>query len=174
MKKIFAAVLCIALATTTSFAKGHQNNNHAHHDTHKVEQQHRPMHDPVVDMKLINQMGLPAKKVEQIKQLQASKQHEMAAHRAKAAQLKDQMRRSPQNQGSKIKDPKFAHQKGQRNHLHAEMKAFKETYRKELRHIMGTDKYVLYVERQNDQLAAHRAHRGHRHGKKAQHGHQKA
>lgn len=186
MKKIFAAVICIALTTAATFAK-HNQQAPAPVVNHKVEAQHRPHHDPVVDMELIKAMGLSPKKVQQIEALKQRKQHEMAAlhpkakqhhkgqHHAKATHpqhgQKCVMPAHPQpGQKAKVvaqhhRNPAVAQQAKARR---AQMKTFKEEYRKELCKIMGKDKYIAYVELQNDKMSQHRhhhaqGHKGHPH-----------
>lgn len=191
MKKFFAAVICIALTTATSFAK-HNQQSPAPVVNHKVEAQHRPHHDPVVDMELIKSMGLSPKKVQQIEALKQRKQQEMAArhpqrpqHHGKMGKQHHEKAARPQHAQKCVmpahpqpgQKPKVvAHQHHGKHQAHnqqwqahrAEMKAFKADYRKELCKIMGKDKYIAYVELQNDKMSHRRhqsfaGHKGHSH-----------
>lgn len=160
MKKILAAVICIAITTGSMLAsgKGHPQHQGLQVGPPEIEvrQPQRQHHDPVVDMSIIKDLGLSKIKIAQIEELQQRKQQEMAAHR-------------PMKKEHKAMHQK-AHQKAAPAHHHSmdpkqkeKMAAFKASYRKELRSIMGTEKYLTYLERYSDKKAtAHKHH--HRHG----------
>lgn len=157
MKKILAAVICIIIATTATMAK----NNHQEAPAVKpeVHQQHK-MHDPVVNMDIIKELGLSNRKIQQIEALQQRKQKELASIRP-MKQHRPNVHQKGQRPQTGVAQPK---KPGMDPKQKEKMMAFKDGYRKELRSIMGTEKYLTYVEHQNDRLAA----RHHRHGKKGQ------
>lgn len=149
MKKTMFAVVCMAMMAMGCMAK---DNNHKVQKNHGNAPRHE-MVDHVINMKIVKEMGLPEKKVNEIAALQTKRFEEVKNLRAEQ------------------KRQHFAEHK-------AKMNAINEKYRKDVKHIMGTDTYVKYVEKVNDQLAMnqmgrhhHKGHNRHAHPGKKMHKH---
>lgn len=162
MKKIFSAVICMSMIAMSVMAQNH-NGNHPqapHHD-----KPHHEQVDRVVNMEIVREMGLPAKKVAQIEALQQRKQQEMKAHKQHRHGQQVAQGNKPHHSGQPVtgkKSQQIDHKKMQAHKQ--QMQAFRDNYRKELHAIMGDKAYTRYLEKVNDRMVARHHRKGvHRH-----------
>ena len=187
MKKTMFAVVCMAMMAMGCMAK---DNNQKGHKGHGNAPRHELV-DPVINMKIVEEMGLTEKKVNEIKDLQTKRFEEIKNLRAELkkeqdnakphANAKPQGQNKPQANAKPQQGKHHAqgkHHMGKKNQHFAEhkakMNAINEKYRKDVKHIMGTDTYVKYVEKVNDHLAMNQMGKGNHkgHGFKGHHGKQ--
>lgn len=160
MKKIFSAVICMSMIAMSVMAQNHNGNQ---------PQAHKPHHeqvDRVVNMEIVREMGLPAKKVAQIEALQQRKQQEMKAHKQHRHNQQVAQGKKPHHSGQPVTDKKARQIDPKKMQARKQqMQAFNDSYRKELRAIMGDKVYTRYLEKVNDRHIAMRHHRKgvHRH-----------
>lgn len=167
MKKTMFAVVCMAMMAMGCMAK---DNNHKVQKNHGNAPRHE-MVDHVINMKIVKEMGLPEKKVNEIAALQTKRFEEVKNLRAE--QKKQHGMAKPQANAKPQHGEKHMGKKGQHFAEHkAKMNAINEKYRKDVKHIMGTDTYVKYVEKVNDQLAMNHMGKHHQkgHNRHAHHG----
>lgn len=187
MKKTMFAVVCMAMMAMGCMAKDNIQKGHKGHGNAPRHE----MVDPVINMKIVEEMGLTEKKVNEIKDLQTKRFEEIKNLRAELkkeqdnakphANAKPQGENKPQANAKPQQGKHHApgkHHMGKKNQHFAEhkakMNAINEKYRKDVKHIMGTDTYVKYVEKVNDHLAMNQMGKGNYkgHGFKGHHGKQ--
>ncbi len=115
---------------------------HARQDDNKQKpRQEQRQGDMVVNIKTMESLNLSEKQLNQIKELQQKKSEEMKSMRE---ERKD------------TKEKKSEEAKEERKAQMEKMQAFKADYRKDVRKILGDDKYIEYLEKQVDQQGMQR------------------
>lgn len=134
--RIFLIALCLCVGMSAMAQnRGHRGNRRA-----QAEQRGPQNIDMVVDTAIINSMQLEPALVNSVLELQAKKQEELKAAIIKMAQ---------QNQGGQdgFNPESIAAMRKQ-------MEDFKAGYRLSLRQLLGTDQYIVYLEKMIDKRPA--------------------
>ncbi len=121
--KLMLTLVCLSLAACV-FAQNGQNGR---------QRGQRGNFDMVVDTAVINRIGLDKATLDKVLALQQSKQTEM----------QNLMQNSRPQRGQRLSDE-------ERKAMEEKRTAFVKGYRTELRNILGTEKYVEYLEKQVD------------------------
>lgn len=140
--KLMLTVACLSLAAC-AFAQNRQNNGR--------QRGQRGNFDMVVDTAIVNRIGLDKATYDKVLTLQKNKQQEMQTL----------MQNSRPEKGQKMSD-------ADRKAMMEKREAFTKGYRAEFRNIIGTEKYIEYLEKQVDrqQMGGNRGQRpgGNRNG----------
>ncbi len=131
-------IIALAIAAVSLSA----NAFHAKQDDNKQKpRQEQPQGDMVVNMKTMESLSLSEKQLNQIKELQQKKAEEV---------------KSMREESKDTKEKKSEEAKEERKAQMEKMQTFMADYRKDVRKILGDDKYIEYLEKQVDQQGTQR------------------
>ncbi|MBQ0056439.1 MAG: hypothetical protein KBT20_02175 [Bacteroidales bacterium] len=134
MKKSLILTAVSILISISAMAQGHKGNHPSvqprNGNAPRVQMQHNI--DAVVDTAVINHIDLSKSTLEEVTKLQEKKKNEMM-------KMTKDMKKEIQQLSEE-----------QRAEMRKKQEDFKAQYRKDLRKVLGDEKYILYLEKQLD------------------------